>query len=126
MNDPIWAGIDWSWLASINLLQVAIIIIALYVIVRLLVKFWPWLRKFMRLVDALGALPQYMERTDRRIEEIHHEARYNNETSMKDAVRRTEMGVRSLSDRMDVAGFPAAVIAPTQAIESKEQNRNGN
>jgi len=126
VNNPTWLGVDWSWLAKINLLQVAVVVIALWVIGKLLVKFWPWLRKVMRLVDSLGGLPQYMERTDRRIEEIHHEARYNNETSMKDAVRRTELGVKSLSDRMDAAGFPSASTAPLRAIESKEHHGNNN
>lgn len=94
--------LDWpTWLASINLLQIAVVICALYVIGRLLMRFWPWLRKAMLLIDSLGALPAYMERTDKQIAEIHHETAYNNETSMKDAVRRVELGVKGLYDRVD-------------------------
>lgn len=96
--------LDWpTWLASINLFQVAVVIIALWLIVRLLVKFWPWLRKVMALTSALAQLPDFIERTDKRIAEIHHEVHYNNGSSVKDAVERVELGVKGLYERMDDA-----------------------
>jgi len=98
MNDQL----DWpTWLASINLLQVAIVILALWVVVRLLVKFFPWLKKALKLIDALGQLPAFIDRTDARIAEIHHEVNYNNGSSVKDAVSRVEIGVKGLYERVD-------------------------
>jgi len=101
--------LDWpAWLASINLLQVAIVIVAAYVVIRLLVKFWPWLKKVMALTDALAQLPMFMAQTTKtlqnqneQIAEIHHEVNYNNGSSVKDAVSRVELGVKGLYDRVD-------------------------
>lgn len=93
--------IDWSFLAGINLLQVAIVILAAYVTIRLLIRFWPWLRGLIALVDALGKLPGFIDRTEKAIGEIHHEVHYNNGSSVKDAVDRVERGVKGLYDRLD-------------------------
>lgn len=118
MDEPVWAGINWSWLANINLLQVAIVIVALYVVVRLLVKFWPWLRKVMALTEALSKLPAFMARTDDtlaaqnvKIAEIHHEVNYNNGSSVKDAVDRVELGVKGLYERVEASDVAAAAAA---------------
>ncbi|MFD4111630.1 hypothetical protein ACFWWU_36565 [Streptomyces sp. NPDC058650] len=60
---PEW--LDWpTWLGAINLFHVAVVIVALYVVVRLLVRFWPGLKRTIALVEALGALPTFIERTD--------------------------------------------------------------
>jgi hypothetical protein len=94
---------DFSWLGQINLWQVAVFIIALYIIFRLLVKFWPWLRKLMTLTQALADLPAFIARTDStlsaqdvKIDDIHHEVQYNNGSSVKDAIKRVEEGVAGL------------------------------
>lgn len=125
--------IDWTVLAGINLFQIAVAICALWIVGRLLMRFWPWLRKVMALTSALallptlivplGQLPAFMKDTslhlkeqkgkideihtsldeqDAKIAEIHHETSYNNETSMKDALRRVELGVRGLYDQFDI------------------------
>lgn len=44
------------------------------------------------------------------IAQIHHELAWNNESSTKDAVRRVEMGVRAISDRLDKTEIDAAAI----------------
>ena len=127
--------IDWTILAGINVFQIAVVFCALWVIVRLLMRFWPFLRKVMALTSALallptligplGQLPDFMKTTgealtaqkgkieeihaslneqDEKIAEIHHETSYNNETSMKDALRRVELGVRGLYEQLGIAG----------------------
>ena len=117
-------AIDWTFLAGINLLQVAIVILALYVTVKLLVRFWPWLRKVMNFTAALSQLPAFILRTDQtlleqsqtltaqsatltaqdsKIADIHHEVHYNNGSSVKDAVNRVELGVKGIYDRLDAA-----------------------
>ena len=40
---------------------------------------------------------------DRQIAEIHHEVKYNNGSSVKDAVGRVERGVAGIYDRLDAA-----------------------
>lgn len=117
--------LDWpTWLASINLLQISIVVLAVGLIIRFLVKFWPWLRKLIRLIDSLGQLPDFITRTDSTIAEIHHEVNYNNGSSVKDAVERVELGVKGLYDRMDAADIEAAHLRedledtkPRKAIE---------
>ena len=95
--------LDWTFLEAINLLQVAIVIVALYVIARLLMRFWPWLRKVMDLTAAIGQLPDFIERTDltlqsqeMAIKSIYHETHKNDGSSLKDAVGRVEEGVAAL------------------------------
>lgn len=100
--------VDWMWLERFNLFQVAVVIVALYVISRLLMRFWPWLRKVMALTEALGKLPAFMAITtatlaaqDVKIDEIHHETQYNNETSLKDSVLRAELGIKGIFGQLD-------------------------
>lgn len=92
--------VDWGWLASINLWQVALVIIALILIIRGLVHALPWLRRAIALVDSLSGLPEFIEKTDKRLDEIHHEVHYNNGSSIKDAVRRVETGVKGLHTKV--------------------------
>lgn len=111
-------AVDWQgFLESINLFQIAVVIVALYVISRLLMRFWPWLRKLMALTEALGKLPTFMAATTEtlasqnvKIDVVHHELSYNNETSVKDALRRVELGVKGLYDRADAADKSDAEI----------------
>lgn len=106
--------IDWTLITPVSLWQtiatIAVIIVAFFIIVRLLMRFWPWLRKVMELTAALAQLPAFITRTDQtlreqdeQIAEIHKETNYNGETSMKDAVRRVELGVKGIYDRLDRA-----------------------
>jgi hypothetical protein len=73
-----------------------------------LLGFWPWIKGFIRYGDALAALPAFIDRTDTRfdklegqMETVHHELSYNQESSVKDAVHRVELGVRGLYDKVD-------------------------
>ena len=109
--------LDWAWLEAINLFQVATVIVALFVITRLLVRFWPWLKKVIALLDALGQLPEFITRTDAAMKDIHHETHRNDGSSLKDAqvrteeaVERIELGVKGLYDRADSADRAAAEI----------------
>jgi hypothetical protein len=95
---------DFTWLAEISLWQVAVVIVAIYIIFRLLIKFWPWLRKVMALTQALVDLPGFIVRTDKtldeqnkKIDEIHHEVHFNDGSSMKDAVVLVQKEVALLS-----------------------------
>lgn len=111
-------SVDWQvFLESINLFQIAVVIMALYVTSRLLMRFWPWLRALMALTEALGKLPTFMAATTQtlaaqnvKIDVMHHELSYNNETSVKDAVRRVELGVKGLYVRADAADLSDAEI----------------
>lgn len=72
----------------------AAIIAALFVIA----KAWPWLKRAVRLVDALGALPKFMDDTKEKIDSIHHETHTNNGSSIKDAQKRTEAAVGRIEE----------------------------
>lgn len=109
--------VDWTFLERINLFQVAVFIVAIWVVFRLLMRFWPFLRKVMDFTSTLGKLAEFMVRTDNtladqdvKIESIHHETHHNNGSSLKDAQKRTEeaverieLGVKGLYDRVDAS-----------------------
>lgn len=101
---------DWTFMGKVNAWQsvatIAVIIIALFVLTSMAMRFWPWLKKIIALVDSLGQLPAFIIRTDAAIADIHHEVKYNNGSSVKDAIARVELGVRSLHDIVDPAESP--------------------
>lgn len=51
-----------------------------------------------QVLDSVKGLPAFIERTDARIGEIHHEVHFNNGTSVKDAAIRTEKAVADLNE----------------------------
>ena len=129
--------LDWTWLAGINLLQVAIVIVALWVIFRLLLRFWPTLKKTITLFDALEQLPAFITRTDEAVTDIHHETHRNDGSSLKDglvrmedAVERIELGMKGLYDRADAADRAAEQLRyeleKTQTPAQIERLRNEN
>lgn len=106
--------IDWNLIGTLNgwqtALTIAVIILALFVVTRFAIRFWPWLKKVIVLFDALGQLPAFIDRTDKAIADIHHETHRNDGSSLKDAqlrteqaVERIELGVKGLYERADKA-----------------------
>lgn len=95
---------DWAqWLVGL-----AVIIAAVLAVFGFVKKVWPVLSKFVVTVNALSDLPQFMITTaktladqDVKIEQIHHEVNYNNGSSVKDAVKRVEAGVKGIYVRLD-------------------------
>jgi hypothetical protein len=80
-------------------------------------KVWPALKLFITTVDSLNDLPRFMVTTaaslaaqDTKIAEIHHEVNYNDESSVKDAVARVELGVKGIYQRLDTADSVAAAL----------------
>ena len=51
-----------------------------------------------QVLDSVKGLPAFIERTDARIGEIHHEVHFNNGSSVKDSAIRTELAVRELRE----------------------------
>lgn len=99
-------------------------------------RLWPLLKGSVVLADLLKDLPAFMLEMKAAVEavrlasaeqradvaemkvqlgEVHHEVHYNNGSSVKDAVDRTESGVYALS--RDVNGLRGQVAAATEAIE---------
>lgn len=112
---------DWTFMGTVNAWQIiatiAVIIIAIFIIARMAIRFWPWLRKVMALFDALGQLPAFIARTDTAIKDIHHETHRNDGSSLKDAqvrteeaVERIELGVKGLYDRADASDRADAAL----------------
>lgn len=107
--------IDWNLIGTLNgwqsVLTIAVIIIAIFIIARFLMRFWPWLRKVISFTDAgtrivgmadvIDQLPAFIDRTDKAIEEIRHEVAFNNGSSVKDAIARVETGVSGLHKKYD-------------------------
>lgn len=122
---------EWftAWAETVSLFD-AILWLAAVVAVFLFVKRgWPAVKKFanalfafVKIVDSVAGLPAFIERTDDtlaeqtetlavqgdtleaqdvKIQEIHHELSWNQESSVKDAVRRVEMGIKGLYDEVD-------------------------
>ena len=99
--------IDWDWTngGNVNAWQsiatIAVTIIALFVIGRLLIKFWPWLKKVIDLSEALAELPAFIVRTDKSIKDIRHEVNLNNGASLKDDVRTVKTSIAALHEKVD-------------------------
>ena len=96
-------------LAATTLLQVAAGVAFLIGAYFLLRRMWRWLKRaaaaittLSATIDSVHGLTDFINRTDTTLErqdklinEIHHESMYNNETSMKDAIVRTELGQKA-------------------------------
>lgn len=82
MTDPIspdWLAAVADWLEGIDLLQLALGVAALVLVIRLLVRLWPWLRRVVALVEALGTLPGFMERTDASVRRLRRQVEDDHE-----------------------------------------------
>lgn len=112
---------DWTFMGQVNAWQsiatIAVIIIAVFIIARMAIRFWPWLKKVIALFDALAQLPAFIDRTDEAIKDIHHETHRNDGSSLKDAqvrteeaVERIELGVKGLYDRVDASDRADAAL----------------
>lgn len=100
---------DELW-SSISVFQAAAWVIGVLAVIAFFVKAWPKIRAFVRIMDSLAALPQFMVDTtktlasqDAKIADIHHEVRYNNGSSVKDGLARVEKGVQGIYGRLDAA-----------------------
>lgn len=96
-------------LADSSTLQVVFWIVAIGSLIALIVKLWPAIGKFVKIVDATAGLPAYIKRADARhedlalkVSEIHHEVHFNNGTSVKDAAVRTESRVKRIERAMGI------------------------
>lgn len=76
---PDWFAAVAGWLASIDLLQLTLVVAASVLVLRLLVRLWPWLRRVVALVEALGTLPSFMERTDASVRRLRHQVEDDHE-----------------------------------------------
>lgn len=126
--------VDWTFLEQFNLFQVAVVILAIWVIFRLLMRFWPFLRKVMDFTSTLGKLAEFMVRTDNtlaeqnetlaeqdvKIDSIHHETHHNNGSSIKDAQKRTEEAVERIE--LGVKGLYDHVAASDAAAEEMRRD----
>ena len=103
---------DWTTIGAVSWVQtlatICALIAGLYVSTRFLIRFWPWLKKVIAFVEALGKLPFFMAETNttmaqqsKALAEIHHEVNYNNGSSVKDAITRVELGVKGIYHRLD-------------------------
>lgn len=86
---------------QVSVAQAVIWVLGIIAVIAFIVKGWPKLRAFMKLIDALAILPAFIERTDQKLAEIHHETHNNDGSSIKDSVDRIELGVKGLYDRTD-------------------------
>lgn len=126
-------AVDWSFLQEITLWQLALVVVALWLVGKGLLNLWPALKTVIRLIDALAALPAFMQRTEKQVGEIHHEVHFNNGSSVKDAIVRVENGVRGLYGRMDESDqkldehidFSIAWKARLNEIEERTQPPRG-
>lgn len=92
-------------------------IVAVILLLGAVIKLWPFVKNAVAIVDALVDLPAFIDRTDERIKDIHHETHLNNGSSIKDstirtelAVERVELGVKGLYARTDELSSAHAVL----------------
>lgn len=106
--------VDWSFLERISLWQIALVVVALYIVGKLLVKFWPWLKKVIALTDSLGQLPVFITETKETLAEqsasikehgaalaeIRHEVLPNTGGSMRDAVDKQGLAIAEINKKL--------------------------
>ena len=112
---------DWlqQWLKTVTAWDIALwaasALEVVWAIRRFWTKGWPALKlfasrlsAFISTVDAVVGLPEFIERTDRKIAEIHHETHKNDGSSIKDSCARPARaggrgggGVSGLYQRVD-------------------------
>ncbi len=83
--------IEWlsDYANDLTLIQTLVWVGAAITIVTYLVKAYPVIRQFMRTIEALADLPDFMAKADRELTDNHG-------SSLKDAIRRIESsGVRT-------------------------------
>lgn len=108
-------------LADMTVLQVLGWLAAVGVVVAFAVKAWPWLKGFVRLVEALSDLPEFMER-------IRHQVENDHDTNLRDEVTQILDSVDDLSGQMaQIVDWKQlhekksdATILRIQALELKE------
>jgi hypothetical protein len=126
----------WStfW-ESVSVVELAGWSVGIIAVLTLLGRGWPRLRGFVRVIDSLGVLPGFIERTeefqertteslvarDETISDIHREVKFNGGSTLKDAIRRLEIAVQGLADRADAAEVAAELLRV-----DLESNRKGN
>jgi hypothetical protein len=84
--------------ADISVLQAAGWVVAAALALGFVVKSWPFVRNMFRILDALVRLPEFMEDITEKTNEIHHEVKYNNGSSVKDAIARVEATVHAIRE----------------------------
>ena len=101
---PSWPDLFGNLLA----VQVAAWTTAIVLLTVLIGKVWPRLRRLVKLVDALSALPGFMDRTEselqkqtEQIAEIHHEVNFNGGGSVKDTVADLRQTVERLDTNVE-------------------------
>lgn len=91
---------------SISVAQAVVWVLGGFAVLTFVVKAWPFIRNTFRILDALVRLPEIIGKVEdmtAQVAEIHHEVHYNNGSSVKDAVRRVEEGVKGLYLRADAS-----------------------
>jgi hypothetical protein len=125
-------GTFWE---SVSVVELASWSVGIIAVLTLLGRGWPRLRAFVRVIDSLGVLPGFIERTeefqertteslvarDETIADIHREVNFNGGSTLKDAIRRLEIAVQGLADRADAAEVAAELLRV-----DLESNRKGN
>lgn len=100
---------DWHALfGNASAAQVALWIVAIAAVIGLTLKAWPTVRRFVKTVDALADLPEFIEGTKAQrdlvnaaLAEVRHEVLPNNGGSMRDEQTRQSEQLVIILDRLD-------------------------
>lgn len=92
----------WSALVeSVGAIQIVGVLVAIIIALVLIMKVWPTLSALVKITDSIKALPEFMETTTRKVQDIHHETHYNNGSSIKDSSKRTERALETVMEKID-------------------------
>lgn len=101
---------DWSKLipAEWSALELILTVGALIAVIIMTVKLWPALSRFVRVVNALTALPAFIDRTDDTIERLRAQVENDHDENLRDELtalavtaKRTEEAVAGVHGRLD-------------------------
>lgn len=121
---------DWLkfLLADTSALQLVFWIIAICALIGAIVKLWPTLNTFIKIVNATAGLPAFIERTDGSIENLRHQVENDHTSNLRDdvtaaleGVDRVERGVKGLYEK--VGELTEADAAIRQDLEDTRPGR---
>lgn len=104
-----------TFLQDVSAASLVLWIIAIILVLGAVYRAWPWIRKAVRTVDALGDLPDFMER-------IKHQVENDHSTNLRDEITEILTKIDSLStwqqkhqDKSD------AIVVRIESLERKAE-----
>lgn len=123
---PEWLS---AWLDQISGLELVLAVAAIIAVIVWLWRTKPWrgvvavargIVQGTQILESVKDLPRFIEKTEQQLDSIYHETHFNNGSSIKDAVTRTESVVNQMKQQLDATTGTVNTVAETVAVIEEE------